>query len=260
MHPLSQNPKISILMATHNGDRYLDAAIKSILSQSGYNNWEIVIVDDKSTDRSFQIAKTHALKEPRIKCYQNKTRLHCSSTYAKALSLATGEICGILDGDDFLEKNAISVIARAYIKNPGLSYIYTQSWWCDHRLKKEIKGISKLPINGLLVDESSGQHCFSHWRTFRTELRNEGEIFPPGLTSAVDKAMGYRLEEIGNGGFLDIPLYLYRRNPNGISKTKNRPNNSEGYTNQRWFVIEEAKKRRQELNLKTFPIIKVTTC
>lgn len=257
MKPLPHNPKISILMASYNSYRHLDIAIKSVAQQKRYPNWELIIVDDCSKDNSLQIAKSWSKKDGRVKSFKNPHRLHCSSTYANALSFATGDICGILDGDDFLLPNAMTVIVDSYIRHPDVGFIYTQSWWCDEVLTKLGKGISKLPQEGLLADESKGLHCFSHWRTFRTELRDMGFIFPPGLTSAVDKALGYRLEELSNGGFLEIPLYLYRRNPRGISRTKNTPRNAEGYTNQRWQVVEDAKKRREESGLVPFPIIKI---
>jgi hypothetical protein len=63
----------------------------------------------------------------------------------------------------------------------------------------------------LLDSERSAEkkHCYSHWRSFR---RFEGDhaIFDTPINSAIDKFMGYQLEEFGKGHFENIPLYLYR--------------------------------------------------
>ena len=65
------NQRVSILVPFKNTSNYLSACIDSILLQS-YTNWELVIVDDHSTDQSFKIAENYAKKDPRIKLLKNK--------------------------------------------------------------------------------------------------------------------------------------------------------------------------------------------
>ena len=90
-------------------------------------------------------------------------------------------------------------------------------------MKKMTKGFSAHPGKkvSLLSAGRNGRHCFSHWRTYRN-LINDGTIFKKGLKSAVDKYMGYRLEELGTGGFIDVPMYYYRKRRGGLSHTGRR--------------------------------------
>jgi glycosyltransferase involved in cell wall biosynthesis len=247
--------KVSVLTASYNCDKYIEEAIRSVLKQT-YGNWEMIILDDGSRDASLNKSLKYAGEK--IKVHHHKQHTCCSNTYAELLSLATGDICCILDGDDSLVDCSIETIVKAYSNYNNLGFIYTQSYWCDSSLRKLNLGISKLPVHGsLLEDESKGLHCFSHWRTFRTELRDKAVLFKNNLTSAVDKALGYALEEVASGGFLDVPLYLYRRHANSVSSLKYRKN-KDGFKNQRWEVINNAKKHRSSNNIVSYPIVKIT--
>jgi len=210
-------PKFSILTACFNGAKFLKDCANSVLSQT-VSDWEWIVVDDCSTDLSWDILKQY--KDPRIKVLHNNERIFCSSSYRKVLLEATGELCGILDADDGLSKNAIEVIQGKYKKYPDLTYIYTQHYWCDKNLKPVRKGLSAVP-NGSFVEFSlkRSRHCFSHWRTCRREIGIKCNMFPPGLKYAVDKYMGFALEETGNGGFLDECLYYYRYHKENMSLT-----------------------------------------
>jgi glycosyltransferase involved in cell wall biosynthesis len=244
------NPLVTILTASYNCGNYLSQAIESVLKQT-YTNWELIIVDDCSKDNSYEIAKEYANKDSRIKLLKNETRLFCSSSYAKVLAQANGDICGILDGDDCLAKDAMSNIIRIYAKYPKVGYVYTQFWICDSNLKTIRRGHCQIPKRmGILDYESRGKHCYSHWRTFRTELRNNTVLFPEGLKSSVDKSLGYRLEEISDGGFFNTFCYFYRSNPKGISRNHK--------DSEKWPVIRDAQKRRQNKKIKPHIIIKVT--
>ena len=90
-------PKVSILMNCFNGDKYISEAIDSVLSQT-YENWELIIWDNQSTDNSKEVI--FSFKDKRIKYFfaENHTGL------GKARQLAslkfTGELIAILDVDD----------------------------------------------------------------------------------------------------------------------------------------------------------------
>jgi glycosyltransferase involved in cell wall biosynthesis len=210
-------PKFSILTSCFNGAKFLKDCANSVLSQT-VSDWEWIVVDDNSTDLSWNILQQY--KDPRIKVLHNSERIFCSSSYRRVLLEATGEICGILDADDGLVKNAIEVVQKMYEKHPELTYIYTQHYWCDKNLKPVRKGLSSIP-KGSFVESSLKRcrHCFSHWRTCRREIGLKYHIFPAGLKYAVDKYMGFALEETGTGGFLDECLYYYRYHKENMSLT-----------------------------------------
>jgi glycosyltransferase involved in cell wall biosynthesis len=207
--------KFSILTASYNSDPYLVDWKNSILSQR-YRPLEVIFVNDCSSDKTLNTVESFRddfnQQDIEIKIINNDQRLYCSSSYNRALSISDGMFIGILDSDDMLEHNACEVICDYYHNNPSVCWIYTQHFFCDVGFsKKKKRGISAYPLShNLLESGAKKQHCFSHWRTLSRRLNNLDGIFPEGLRCAVDKYMGYKLEERGIGGFLDLPLYYYR--------------------------------------------------
>lgn len=206
--------KFSILTACRNNREFLDDYFKSVLSQA---NVEVIFVDDASTDGSFEFAQSK--QDDRLKLIRNPVRQFCSGSYATALSHATGEICGVVDADDVLAADAVAKVVEQYEKHPEIGYIYTQHYWCDKSLKVQRRGVSGLPKKTFVDNAKLNRPGFSHWRTFRRELSSQAVIFPPGLKYAVDKQMGFVLEEIAVGGFFLQPLYYYRYHPSNMSLT-----------------------------------------
>jgi len=215
-------PKFSILTACHNDKKFLPATVKSVLAQN-FSDWEWVIVDDCSTDRSYEYLKQ--IKDKRVRLFRNDGRLYCSSTYARALIESEGEICGVLDADDALVCDAVKTVFKRYNRFYGISYIYTQHAWCDSKLRRKRRGLSSAPPGNMsFVDAAlKKRHCFSHWRTFRRCIVQDIDaFFPPGLKYAVDKHMGFALEELGKGAFFPRELYLYRYYKGNMSLTEAR--------------------------------------
>lgn len=243
--------KFSILTACHNKEQFIKECVNSVLGQT-YSNWECIIVDDCSTDGSYKYLET--ITDPRFKIFQNDSRKFCSSTYAEALKHASGDICGILDGDDVLSKKAMSVVMKRYVSNPDIDFIYTQHFWCDKSLQKTRTGLSSVPKNGKSLAQmiNAGCHCYSHWRTFRLSMADKGVIFPEGLQVSVDKNMGFALEELGRGAFLPKKVYFYRYYRGNMSLVQGGK--------QKQTTKDMAKqriRRRQANDIKVYPIIKI---
>lgn len=93
----SSAPKISVIMSVYNGMPYLKEAVQSILAQT-YKNFEFIIVDDASTDRSWQYLKS--LNDKRIKLIQNKKNLGLAKSLNITLRQAQGDFVARMDADD----------------------------------------------------------------------------------------------------------------------------------------------------------------
>ena len=243
--------KVSILTAYYNSQKYFKDYIKSIYSQR-YNDIEIIIVDDCSDDGSAGLLSDYSRKDDRIKLICNKQRIGCGGSYAEALEHASGDICCVLDSDDALiSENSLTKLINKYNQFPNIDYIWTQFWVCTNKLKKIRKGHSSLPDTAFLtaaLNNTKHRHSFSHWRTFRTKLRDKDKIFNKDLKAAVDKWMSYILEEIGSGGFYDEPLYLYRRRENGLT-----------YKGKKYWkkFIHDFKKKRKLYNITPILTVKL---
>ena len=91
---------VSVVMPVHNAGKYLEEAIRSVMSQT-YSNWELLIVNDNSTDNSMEIANRLASEDCRIKVFDNPTPTGYPATPRNmAVSLANGRYIAFLDSDD----------------------------------------------------------------------------------------------------------------------------------------------------------------
>ena len=95
-----QNDLVSIIMPSHNNGQYVVETIRSVQAQT-YQNWEIVFVDDASTDNTEEIVK--ALGEPRIRYFKNDTNRGAAHSRNKALREAKGRWIAFFDSDDLWE-------------------------------------------------------------------------------------------------------------------------------------------------------------
>ncbi|MDD3926670.1 MAG: glycosyltransferase family A protein [bacterium] len=102
---MSRQPLVSVITTIYNREKYLRAAIESVLVQS-YENWELLLVDDCSTDRSAEIAREYA-QDSRVKVYVNSENLgdYCNRNHAA--SYAGGSYLKYLDADDLMAPIAL---------------------------------------------------------------------------------------------------------------------------------------------------------
>lgn len=135
---MSTQPLVSVVMPNHNNENFLREAIESIINQS-YHNFEIIIVDDCSTDSSWQIIQEFANKDKRIKAFRNEENMKIVRTRNKAFNEASknSKYYAIFDSDDismperlekqveFLENNSdyAGVGSNLYIIGEKSEYI-----------------------------------------------------------------------------------------------------------------------------------------
>lgn len=110
-------PLISILITVYNRANFIAEAIESVLA-STYTDFEVIIVDDCSEDKSVEIAKGFEKLDNRIKVYKNLTNLGDYNNRNKAASYATGEYLKYLDADDLLYPHCLEVMVKALLKYP----------------------------------------------------------------------------------------------------------------------------------------------
>ncbi len=252
-------PMFSLLTASYNAAKYLDDWAASILAQR-YRPLEVVFVDDASTDKTRKnidrLAPAFADAGITLRAIRNEQQLHCASAYLEALRHATGEYFGVLDADDMLVDDAVEFIMRIYDEHASAGWAYTQFEWYNSRWKPLKKGFKcQAPPAGesLLSMGLKTVHTYSHWRTFSRRAGDLESIFEPGAKSNVDKYMGYRLEELSPGVFVDRVCYKYRL---GIKKSITKSEAT--HKGDAWRrVMAEAQRRREAEGLEPHPITEV---
>ena len=96
---MSAAPDISVIMSVYNGEAYLEEAVNSVLNQT-FQNWELIVINDCSTDCTAQILQRYAESDSRVKVYTNEVNLRLPSSLNKALALAKGKYIARMDADD----------------------------------------------------------------------------------------------------------------------------------------------------------------
>ncbi|HKM19765.1 MAG TPA: glycosyltransferase [Candidatus Dojkabacteria bacterium] len=147
------NPKVSILMPSFNYENYIKIAIDSVLQQT-YTNWELIIIDDGSTDSSVSIIKEY--KDKRIKLHTQKNR-GVTKTLNKAFQLSKGEYICFLDADDSYHPNKLK--EQIEMMQKGYDLVTTK--------------VSAIDANG----QKSGDKFFDLW----WNLYNPEIIFGPNI-------------------------------------------------------------------------------
>lgn len=117
------NYKISIVMPVYNREDLLANAIKSIISQT-YNNWELILIDDCSTDSSFKIAKDFSEKDKRIKVYKLNQNSGVAVARHEGNLKATGSIIVVADSDDESYPNRLELVNDYFTNNPDTDIYY----------------------------------------------------------------------------------------------------------------------------------------
>lgn len=112
---------VSVIIPVYNADKFLDKCIQSVINQS-YTNWELILINDGSTDESGLICDTYAQNDKRIKIIHNKNQ-GVSVTRNIGINKATGDYLFFLDADDYLPKDSLKTLIYYIEKHPELDVI-----------------------------------------------------------------------------------------------------------------------------------------
>lgn len=104
-------------MTVYNREKFIAEAIESVIASS-YQNWELIIVDDRSSDNSVEIANTYVANDSRINVYINEVNLGDYPNRNKAASYAKGKYLKYLDSDDIIYSHGLEVMVKAMEKFP----------------------------------------------------------------------------------------------------------------------------------------------
>ncbi len=132
---MNLNPLVSVLMPAYNREKYIGEAIESISTQT-YPNWELIIVDDGSTDSTAEIVKSYQAKDNRIILYQFPENKGIPYARNKCLELAKGEYLANLDSDDIALPERLEKQVKFMEKNPEVGVCGGRYVFIDEENKK----------------------------------------------------------------------------------------------------------------------------
>lgn len=178
-------PKFSIIIPVYNSEKYLKRCLDSVIAQS-YNDFEIVCVDDGSTDKSYDILTRYKLKEPRLKVITQDNQGQ-GAARNKALETTRGEYIYFLDSDDYIEPDLLKSALEIFETN-NTDLICFNTEVCgdsNNRLFKRAKRYAQLTLAGLLefsnnIKDTTNVYLWN--KVFKSELIKKYDIrFPSNL-------------------------------------------------------------------------------
>ena len=220
--------KVSIIMPVYNTEKYLKEAINSVLAQS-YSNFELIIVDDGSTDNSLKIAGEFAKKDKRVTVIALKENRGFAKARNQGLKRARGEFITCMDSDDIMLLNAIKARVGFLNSHPEVDLVFgkinkvidkdgnpientfSEAIQQFHRIEKDNKfyeKVKKLELWILGVDVTS---------IFRRNLLFQTGYYEESLLVGADKDFFFRIFRRSNPACVPEPIILYRLHASNLS-------------------------------------------
>jgi glycosyltransferase involved in cell wall biosynthesis len=226
---LIEQPRISILLPVFNPNlALLREAIDSVRAQS-YENWELCLADDASTDANVRpFLEEIAASDRRIRVLFREQNGHIAAASNSALALATGAWCALLDQDDTLAENAFAWVALEIDAHPDARLIYSDE---D---KIDLAGERTSPFFKTDWDPELflAHNYINHLGVYEMELLRALGGFREGYDGSQDYDLALRcVDRIGAGQVRHIPrvLYHWRMAPESVAQNANaKPYAKEG--------------------------------
>jgi glycosyltransferase involved in cell wall biosynthesis len=220
-------PRVSVCMPVYNNDRYLAESIESVLKQH-FEDFEIVVIDDCSTDRTAEIAREFAAQDPRIRFLINPENLGMVPNWNRCMELAQGTYIKYLFGDDlFSSPETLGLMVQAMELTPGASMVSSARTIINEQ-SHTIDTLSPFPGNFTADGREVIRRCLRRITRdhnligepsvvmFRRDAAVRG--FDCRYRQLVDLEMWFHLLEQGPFAYLAEPLCSFRHH--GEQQTK----------------------------------------
>jgi glycosyltransferase involved in cell wall biosynthesis len=207
-------PKVSVVMAVYNSERYIKEAVESILNQT-YKNLELIIVNDASTDDTGKILE--GFSDPRIKVETHKRRLGPARSRNDAIEKSSGEYIAIMDADDISAPERIEIQARFLDENKDIGLVGSG------RLEIDSDGTPLYPKyfpsdDNLIKKNILKESCFCHPSImFRKTIFQKIGGYREEFEVSEDFDMLLRFAEVSRMYNLKNILYMKRLSMNSLS-------------------------------------------
>lgn len=215
---MESQPLISVIMPCYNMASYVSDSIKSVIAQT-YPHWELLIVDDASSDETVNIIKSYAQADSRIKFAIKKQNSGISDTRNQCIQMAQGQFLAFLDADDIwhpekLEKQLSFMLAK------NIGFTYSTYDWIDEDgkiMNKFINTIGNLDYKTYLRNTIIG--C----STVMVNKAITGDVFVPKFRTSEDTATWLDILRKGLLAYaIDESLVSYRIRRKSASSNKIR--------------------------------------
>lgn len=244
--------KLTIIIPTYNSEKYIEKCIISILKQT-YTNLEIIIIDDNSSDNTYEICQKIQKNDLRIKLLRNSKNVGVSITRNLGIDIATGEYITFVDSDDYIEENLYEKLIEK-IENENIDIAMCNFYMELNSKDTRINGENKEMVldKGKILDYMflPDYYCGFVWnKIYKTDIIKSNNLrFDNNIFICEDMLFNCQyIGKIEKGFYTTAKLYHYIQRTNSSYNRK---------YNERWkTVIQAYEKMKQyisEQNMKNF--------
>lgn len=212
----NMEPLVSIVTPNYNCERFIAETIESVLAQT-YQKWEMIIVDDLSTDNSLEIIREYIKKDSRIKLIPMNKNSGAALCRNKAIEVAKGKYLSYLDSDDLWISTKLEKHIR-YMEAENIDFTYSQYTHIDengNNLGLKAKIPSSLNYCKMLF------HCFTGCLTVVYNQEKLGKIYGPNISKSNDYGLFLQvMKNVKKARGIKENLAFYRIRKNSISRNK----------------------------------------
>jgi glycosyltransferase involved in cell wall biosynthesis len=209
------SPKVSIGLAVYNGEQYLREAIDSILAQT-FTDFELIISDNASTDRTEKICRDYAASDSRIRYYRNATNIGGANNENRTFKLSRGKYFRLAAHDDVMAKDLINKSVEVLDRNPSVVLCYSQTIEID-RHGKHLKLVDldmaslATPYERFCYLASWNHKCEASYSLIRADILDKTDLQPNYVDS--DRTLLCELGLYGQFYQIPEPLFYRREHP-----------------------------------------------
>lgn len=212
--------KISVIVPVYNAEKFLNKCIESVEKQT-YNNWELLLIDDGSSDKSAEIMKAACERDSRIKEF-HQMNAGPGITRNRGINLATGDYIVFLDADDYIDSEYFSLLSL----EDGKDVVFIDVNQVTNNgkiLKKEfMSDYKKWNKNRIIRAQMTGKIPWGGWRkAVKRDLLIENHIEFTEHNIGEEALYSFCVLNKSNSiGFIEKAVYFYVNHENSQSKLK----------------------------------------
>lgn len=210
-------PKVSIVLPCYNGASLLSEALDSCINQT-FNDWELIIINDCSTDNTLEIAESYAKKDSRIFVYTNENNSKLPASLNNGFRKATGEYWTWTSDDNILHPNMLETMVKYLDEHEDIGLVVSDSYIID------INGdtIAEHVVPNDLQNKMMLNNYVGASFMYRSEIAQIVGEYREDLFLVEDYEYFLRMSFHCNFAHIPQFLYYYRDNPNSLTATRQK--------------------------------------
>lgn len=206
---------LTVIMPMYNADKFIEETVESIVNQT-YKNFDVIILDDNSTDRSYEIAKELTRLDVRFQVIKNEVNQGYLKSTNRLLSLVKTKYCAFWDADDTCDKDRFFLQIDYLKNNPDCDLVGSYCMLMDKDSK---------PIRKIKYPQSISLDNFNFCGSsvlFKTKVIEVSGLYNPLFDRIGSEDFEWLLRTTKNFKYFCLPktLYNYRRIPNSLTLSK----------------------------------------